>query len=304
VVRRAYDSARLRVAQNSKLVWCGAFAALAALGGCRHKPRSTSTAPATSGWEAPRGPKLAPLSADSWLIDLDVDGFGKAAVAVPIGAVEARPIVIALHGAADRPEWACGAWRGVVGPRPFVLCPRGTQRTDFASTDARFTFGAPEVVASELRAGLAALKRKFGAHVAPGSVVFAGFELGADRVSLIARQEPTFFARLALIYPAPDTWPSAQAAQFGREGGERALFACGPAGRSSAELKAMLTRRGGAEARAVFLGDSAPALDAARVAQLAAEWPWLNAATTRLAPPEDLMGNPVSAKRPAAPKIP
>lgn len=286
-----------------KRVVLAALLTLPALAGCRHKPRPSAARPANAA-DAPHGPVLAPLAAESWLVELDVDGFGKAALAVPIGATEARPIVIALHGAADRPEWTCGAWRGIVGPAPFVLCPRGVARADFAVPDARYTFGTVAATASELRAGLAALKRKFGAHVAPGSVVFAGFELGADRAAVIARQEPTFFARLALIFPAPDTWPPAQAAEFGREGGARVLFACGPEARAGAELKAVLTRRGGADARAVFLGAGVPALDAARVALLAPEWSWLSAPTTRLTTPEDLVGNPVSARRPAPPKIP
>ncbi len=286
-----------------KRVVLGALLALPALASCRHKPRpSAASAPDIA--QAPRGPKLAPLVAESWLVELDVDGFGKAALAVPIGATEPRPIVIALHGAADRPEWACGAWRGIVGPAPFVLCPRGVARADFVAPDVRYTFGTADATASELRAGLAALKRRFGAHVSSGSVVFAGFELGADRVAVIARQEPTFFARLALVFPAADTWPSSQAAEFGRVGGERVLFACGPAARAGAELKAVLTRRGGADARAVFLGASAPALDSTRVALLTPEWSWLSAPTVRLTPPEDLIGNPVSAKRPSPPKIP
>ncbi|HEY4106246.1 MAG TPA: hypothetical protein VGM44_20240, partial [Polyangiaceae bacterium] len=103
-------------------------------------------------------PELPPLRADAWLTELDVEGFGKAALAVPLGATEPRPIVIALHGAADRPEWACGAWRSIAGPQPFVLCPRGVERADFAAPDLRYTFGTTAVTASELRAGLAALK--------------------------------------------------------------------------------------------------------------------------------------------------
>jgi hypothetical protein len=309
VVRRACESTHFRRSRLNVRAWggvLGALLVLSALAGCRAKPRpSAGTASSLAGaGSVARGPKLAPLTAGAWLIDLDVDGFGKAALAVPLGATEARSIVIALHGPADRPEWACGAWRGIVGPAPFVLCPRGVQRADFAAPDARYTFGSADATAQELRAGLAALKHKFAAYVAPGSVVFTGFEVGADRAALIARQEPTFFARLALVDPGSDTWPSSQAAEFGREGGERMLLACGPAGRAGADLKAVLTRRGGADARAVFLGDRPPALDAASVARLAAEWPWLSAPTTRLAPAEDLIGNPVAAKRPALPKIP
>ena len=248
--------------------------------------------------------KLAPLGAASWLIDLDVPGYGAAKLAVPIGATEPRPIVIALHGAADRPEWACGAWRGIAGPRPFVLCPRGVARADFAAPDTRYTFGAAADVARELRAGLAALKNQFGAHVAPGSVVFVGFELGADRVADIAQQEPTFFSRLALVAASADAWPTPEAALFGRRGGERVLFAAGPSTRAAAEQKAVLTRRGDAEAKAIFLADHRPALDPATITLLRSEWGWLNTPTKRLAPVEDLVGNPLAARRPTLPVKP
>jgi hypothetical protein len=303
VVRRACESAHFLGLMPTKRSVSGILLAVAlfpALSGCRHK-LGQHAAPTSSVLSAP---KLPPLAASGWLVELEVPGFGKAALAVPLGATAPRPIVIALHGTADRPEWACGAWRGIAGPAPFVLCPRGVQRSDFAAADPRYTFGTVEATTAELRAGLTALKREFGAHVAPGAVVFAGFELGADRVAAIAQQEPTFFARLALVDPAPSTWPSPQAALFGREGGERVLFACGPEGRAGVDFKAVLTRRGGADARAVFLGDRSPALDATSVSQLKALWPWLSAPVARLSPPENLVGNPLAAKRPELPSTP
>ncbi|MET0795636.1 MAG: hypothetical protein ABW061_29230, partial [Polyangiaceae bacterium] len=199
-------------------------------------------------------PKLTPLQAAAWLVDLDVPGFGKAAVAVPLGATTPRAIVIALHGSADRPEWSCSALRSIAGPAPFVLCPRGVARTDFPATDPRFTFGTAEGTASELRVALKELKRHFGLYVAPGPVIFTGFELGADHVAWITSQEPAFFSRVLLIEPQPGSWPSSQASLFARSGGQRALFAFGPAHRDELQQKAVLTGRGGADARSLFLG--------------------------------------------------
>ena len=92
--------------------------------GCKCSKTSTAPAPSASAQRL-----LAPLSAPSWLVPLPVSGFGAASVAVPVGAVEPRPIVIALHGGADRPEWQCGVWRSIAGPEPFVLCPRGVARS-------------------------------------------------------------------------------------------------------------------------------------------------------------------------------
>src|SRR6187402_3396523 len=140
-------------------------------------------------------PKLTALAASSWLIELEVAGFGKAALAVPLGANAPRSIVVALHGSADRPEWACAALRSIAGPAPFVLCPRGVARADFSESDARYTFGTVDDTESELRSALLALKQRFGVYVAAGPVIFSGFELGADHAATIAAQEPSFFSR-------------------------------------------------------------------------------------------------------------
>jgi hypothetical protein len=246
-------------------------------------------------------PKLTALAASSWLIELDVPGFGKAALAVPLGANAPRPIVIALHGSSDRPEWACAALRSIAGPAPFVLCPRGVARADFSASDARYTFGSVDDTARELRAALAALKQRFGAYVAAGPVVFAGFELGADQVAWIAVQEPSFFSRLLLIEASPASWPSSRAALFGRTGGQRVLFAFGTVHRAEFELRAVLTNRGGAEARAVFLGDGPVTLEPPSRRLLIQNWSWFSA-PVKPSTIENLAGNAFSAGGPVAPE--
>jgi hypothetical protein len=244
-------------------------------------------------------PKLTPLAASSWLIDLDVPGFGRSSLAVPLGAKSARPIVIALHGSADRPEWACAALRSIAGPAPFVLCPRGVARADFPASDARYTFATVSDTARELRAALAELKRRYGVYVAAGPVVFSGFEVGADRAGAIASQEPSFFSRLLLIEPSVESWSSSQAALFGREGGRRVLFAFGPAQREELSLRAVLTRRGGADSRAVFLGDGPVSLEPRTRQLLKQNWAWLGAPVRPSAPTsENLAGNALSAGGP------
>jgi hypothetical protein len=255
---------------------------------CNQKPRA-------------HGPRLTPLKAEAWLVELDVPGFGKAAVAVPLGASKPRAIVIALHGAADRPEWACSALRSIAGPAPFVLCPRGVQRPDFPASDPRYTFGTAEATARELRVALKELKRRFGSYVAPGPVIFTGFELGADHVAWITNQEPAFFSRVLLVEPAPSSWPSSQASLFARLGGQRALFAFGPAYRDELQQKAVLTGRGGAEAHSLFLGSAPPALAGPALGLLKRQWAWLAAPVRNPQTIDNVAGNALSAGGPAPP---
>jgi hypothetical protein len=215
-------------------------------------------------------------------VDLEVPGFLPAKLAVPVGAVHPQQIVIALHGAADRPEWTCGALRGIAGATPFVLCPSGIRRNDFPSADARYSFGSVTETERELRASLGALKKRFGGYLKSESVTLAGFELGAERAAWIAREEPAFFTRVLLMDPAPGDWSSTAAAIFAGRGGQRLLIAChGAACRDDAELRAALTRRGGAEARVLDGGEGGPILDGQAVAQIAGNWTWLQAGAVR-----------------------
>lgn len=250
MVRRAYE--------------LGLFLALAlTCAACKTKPK-----PRAVDSSAPLAARLAPLAAESWLVDLEVPGFGRAKLAVPVAAREPRRIVIALHGVADRPEWACGAYRGIVGGKPFVLCPRGVQRKDLSASADRYSFGSGDDTARELRAALTALKSRYGAYVASGPVVLAGFEIGADHAAQIALQEPAFFSRLVLVGASKETWPSSAAALFGRQGGELALFAGGSASKAELAWQAELTTRGGARAHAVLLAAEPPDLGPDSVARL------------------------------------
>jgi len=283
-----YSAAALRVALL--------LSALVACASCKHEKSKNHDAHA-------HRPKLAPLKASGWLVDLDVPGFGKAALAVPLGARSSRSIVIALHGSADRPEWACSALRSIAGPAPFVLCPRGVLRADYAASDPRYTFGTADDTARELRAALTELKRRYGVYVAAGPVVFSGFEQGADQVASIAPQEPSFFSRLLLVEPSPESWSTSRAALFGPAGGQRVLFAFGSVHRDELTLRAVLTKRGGADSRAVFLGDGPVTLESPSRRLLAQNWAWLSAPVQPKPQSLDLAGNSLSAGRPVVPEL-
>src|SRR6185369_13260365 len=78
-----------------------------------------SASPATLGAE------LEPLTGVAWIEHLDLPGGHEAFVTPPIGAREPRPLIVAVHGAGDRAEWACGGWRVVASEYAFVVCPQG-----------------------------------------------------------------------------------------------------------------------------------------------------------------------------------
>ncbi|MCA9594458.1 MAG: hypothetical protein KC776_14135 [Myxococcales bacterium] len=243
-------------------VVAAALLALLSTGGCKC---SKDKAPSVDAG-------LAPLAESSWLVPLDVPGFRPASVAVPLGAVTPRPIVIALHGSADRAEWQCGAWRSIVGPHPFVLCPAGVERRDLPG---RSGWGTQERTAAELRKALTALKKKYGAHVAGGPVVLAGYGPGASRAIAIAKQEPSFFARLVLVNGGTRDWTAGNAAVFAHGKGKRVLFVCGmDACRHDVDRAVMFARHAGIVADAVSTETGAP-LERPLIRAIRGRYAWL-----------------------------
>ena len=226
--------------------------------GCKAGPRGAEPSPsgsvvASSVPSSKRPPPpavLDPLSAPAEAIPLRVPGFGDAMLSVPLGATQPRPLIIALHGNNDRPEWQCRSWRAIAQRNVWVLCPRGLRRYDSAADDPRFTYGSASQTAKELRAALTALKEKFQYYVAPGPVVLAGFSLGAGHAVAIANEEPEFFSRIVLIEGGTSNWSSGVATLFRDRGGKKVLFACGQEScRTKAVSRARLSGLLGIEAR-------------------------------------------------------
>lgn len=221
-------------------------------------------------------PALPPLAADSWRIDLPIEGFGPASLCVPLGAREARPIVIALHGSADRADWQCGTWNGITDAYPFIVCPRGISLPHRAGEVEVFNYGSLKDTERELRGALGALKRRFGEYVAPGPVILAGFSLGAILGARIAQEEPSYFSRLVLIEGAFENWSSHDAAVFAKRGGQKLLVVCSQAGCEAAARRAVLfTKRAAADADFVYPGPLGHLLDGRVASAIKQRFHWL-----------------------------
>jgi poly(3-hydroxybutyrate) depolymerase len=226
----------------------------------------------------PKRGALEPLTAPSWTTQLEVKGFGPATLALPLGATTPRPIVVVLHGARDRAEWQCGSFRGVLGGHVFILCPQG--QVD-AAQGGLYGFGSFDDAAAELRAGLAALKARFGAHAGSSPVLLVGYGEGAALAADLARQEPAFFARVALVAGNPAALSPSAIKIFAERGGKRMLFFCAEAEcEASGVERAVLLTRGGVAGKAVK-AEVGPYLDQRFTDALKQEVPWLIEGDTR-----------------------
>ncbi|HWA74464.1 MAG TPA: hypothetical protein VG937_19095 [Polyangiaceae bacterium] len=213
---------------------------------------------------------LPPLAASSWLVPVEVPGFGPARVAVPLGAKTPKPLLIALHGDHDRPEWTCGSYRHVVGSRAFILCPEGAARPD-----RDFTLGPSDDTSTELRKALPALKSRFKAYLSPGPVVLAGLGPSVDQAIELALKEPSFFSLLLLVDGSTKRFTLPAATRFGSAGGKRVLVVCSAgACESDVEQRLRALAPGGVATRIVRV-ERGHGLDAEVVARLRSEFPWL-----------------------------
>jgi hypothetical protein len=250
------------------------------VGGCRDEAGSPvqpsarqSAMPAPSSATAP-APGLSPLGGAEWLERLPVAGFADARVSVPLGATEARPVMIGAHGKGDRPEWACGEWRGVTHAHPFIVCPHGSPRD--AGPGAGLSFADAETTLREIRGGIAAVRARFGVHVADGPVVYAGFSLGAIVGARMALAEPALFPFLVLAEGGHAVWTAESVARFAAGGGRGVLFVCSTAACEVAATPLLARfRSAGVEAQLVSAGRIGHVVDDRVVEAIRPGFRWL-----------------------------
>jgi dienelactone hydrolase len=173
----------------------------------------------------PAAPIAEGLRADKPVVELPVDGFGDAALSLPLGATTRRPIVVAVHGNYNRPEGLCETWRTIAGENVFVLCPRGVLREDSpAPPDQRFTFKDVASLEREIDADLAALRARYAPFIDDGPMVYAGFSLGSIMGVFVVAHSPARFPRVVLVEGGNDRWVPDALDAFVKGGGKRVLF--------------------------------------------------------------------------------
>jgi hypothetical protein len=226
-------------------------------------------------------PPLPPLVETARFVHLEVPDFRSAVVSVPLGAREPRPVVVALHGNFDRPEWQCQVWRQITGGYPFILCPRGVPRGDAPKKWDRWTYGARQKVQAELLAGLDALSARYPDHVHDGPVVYTGFSLGAILGRAIIREHAERFPRAVMTEGGNKGWESLARA-YAKAGGKRVLFACGQIGCvGTSKRAARHAKRAGLAVRVADGGKVGHTYDGPVQEAITESWNWLVAGDDR-----------------------
>jgi hypothetical protein len=209
------------------------------------------------------------------LFDEVADGGPKVkvgVVSIPLGAREARPIMIALHGALDRPEWACGSWRGVSNAYPILVCPRGVGHENALG------WTSVDDTQRRIARAIAASKKLLGDWVRDdATVVLAGFSMGALHAALLAQREPMRYRRVVLGESAfrPES-AMAFGAPWAKGGGERVVLLCSTRGCPAPYRAAgQNVANRGAHARVNDAGTSEHGVFDTVVRSMRRDWPWL-----------------------------
>lgn len=166
---------------------------------------------------------LPPLNHVSWVEQLPLADGNLAYVMPPVGARERRPLIVAVHGAGDRPDWACGGWRLAANEYPFVVCPQGLK---FDSE--RFAWDFPSTIARRVQAALDAVRVRYGAYIADGPTMYAGFSQGATMAGTVLLEQRDRFPVVALAEGGYDLLRDQTFLQKLRsEGTSRLMIVCG-----------------------------------------------------------------------------
>lgn len=240
-------------------------------------------APASPASAAISSPALSPLLGD-WLMTLAVPSFEESFVSIPLGSTNPRPVMIGVHGMRDQPDWSCGEWRGVTDSYPFILCPHGQPIPGAASAGLTFTSAA--LAGEEIEAGLTALRARFGARVAEGPLVYAGFSRGAFVGVPLLLAHPERFPRAVLGEGGQSAWTEDAAKRYAAGGGKRVLFVCTTLTCEEATRPAMARlERAGVKAKMASAGNIGHWFDGRVVEAIKPAWPWLVEGDPRFALP-------------------
>jgi predicted esterase len=233
-------------------------------------------------------PLLPPPSATSWLEDLPVEGHFDSIVSVPLDAREKRPLVIALHGDLDKPEWACATWRSATEGYPFILCPRGTHHVDYPKMDI-WTFAWLQTTRKEIETAVKAARERYGAYISDGPVVLAGFSLGAVMAAHLMRESPAEFPVGILAEGSTlRDWSPILAKLYGDGGGKRVLFACSQKDCRNQTMTALdWFDQSGVTTSIAYAGNLGHVFGPELSEAIRAKWDWLTDGDARWRPAND-----------------
>jgi len=160
-----------------------------------------------------------------------------------VAARDARVVIVGVHGAGDRADWACSEWQAVTAGWAFVVCPEGDRHP---SGDGTRVWSSAASIASRAERAVAALREAYGPWVAEGPLVYGGRSQSGSLAADVVASRPGLFDRVALVEVGPTPLDADRVAARFLEGRvKRVVVACesGPCGSFAARFEAASARR-------------------------------------------------------------
>lgn len=210
---------------------------------------------------------------------LEVPDFSPALVRLPESHAQ-LPVLVVTHGAGGSAEGHCKLWSRIVADGAILLCLRGRARGPNPA-DGEYYPDHPSLE-RETFAALSALRGRYGARIATGSVYYAGFSQGATMGALMLPEHADEVKRLVLIEGGFSEWNVARAREFRERGGERVLFVCGRRECAAEARKAAhWFKLSGVPAQVQYVAGAGHSHDARVEARVVAALPWLTESDAR-----------------------
>jgi predicted esterase len=199
----------------------------------------------------------APPRIEAKTVELQMPGYAPAMAKAP-GSGAKKPVVVATHGAWDRPDYHCSLWQRYVGDRAFVVCPRGKIANKGVPADQElFFYGDHLQLGAEVKAALAALQKQYPDQVDLEAPLYTGFSQGAIQGAWMLPRHPGKFAYAVLVeggHGGYNEWGPGVAAEYAKNGGKRVVLACGrEACQTKARRAAEYLEKAGIQTRIVYV---------------------------------------------------
>jgi hypothetical protein len=196
-------------------------------------------------------------------------------VSAPVGARDPRPVVVGVHGAGDRADWACSAWRAVVAEHAWVVCPES--KVAHPKWPNTFVWGSASAIGAQSSRAVSAVRARYGAFMEDGPLVYGGWSQGATLASQVVAERRGEYDRVVLVEVGHTPLDAdVVSASFAAAGVERAVVGCESANcRSFAAKLATAARRRRLPLRVSDAGFRHHWFDEPMVRALAPEMVWL-----------------------------
>jgi hypothetical protein len=146
-------------------------------------------------------------------------------ITAPVGARDRRAVIVGVHGAGDRADWACTAWREVVAAHAFVICPES--KVAHPKWPNTFVWSSAAAIGAQAERAVAAVRARYGGFMREGPLIYGGWSQGGTLAAQVLALRSGEYDRAVLVEVGHTPLDAdVVATSFAAAGIKRAVVAC------------------------------------------------------------------------------